>query len=139
VAIAGIGVTLTAITHENAWDAAASIAIGILLMGIGIVVNRETQSLLVGEAAATDVVETIREAIATTDGIAGVRELRTIHIGPDDLVIAAGVWVDPARTATAISSSIDAAERRVREITPFRTVINIEPRVRGAEHPQDDV
>jgi cation diffusion facilitator family transporter len=135
VAIAFVGVTLTTITHDGLWDAIASIAIGILLMAIGLVVNRETQSLLVGEAAAVDVVASIREAIATTDGIEGVRELRTIHIGPDDLVVAAGVWVDPASSATSISRSIDSAERRVREVAPFRTVISIEPRVRDRPVP----
>jgi cation diffusion facilitator family transporter len=130
VAVAAIGVTLTAMTNDAMWDALASIAIGFLLMAIGLVVNRETQSLLVGEAATVDVVATIRDAIATTGGIDGVRELRTIHIGPDDLVVAAGVWVDDGRSATAISRSIVEAERRVREVAPFRTVVSIEPRVR---------
>ena len=138
VAIAGVGVTLTTITGDGAWDAIASIAIGILLMAIGLVVNRETQSLLVGESATADVVATIRSAIATTDGIDGVRELRTIHIGPDDLVVAAGVWVDAARSATAISRSIEDAERRVRDVTPFRTVVSIEPRVRNGVAPASE-
>ena len=129
VAIAAVGVTLTTITHDRAWDAVASIAIGLLLMAIGLVVNRETQSLLVGEAADPVLVATIREAITTTEGIEGVRELRTIHVGPDDLVVAAGVWVDSASSATAISDSIGEAERRVRDVAPFRTVVSIEPRV----------
>jgi cation diffusion facilitator family transporter len=139
VAIAAVGVTVTTITNDSMWDALASIAIGILLMAIGLVVNRETQSLLVGEAAAVDVVATIRDAIATTEGIDGVRELRTIHIGPEDLVVAAGVWVDAASSATAISRSIDKAERRVREVAPFRTVVTIEPRVRESARAQPKV
>ena len=130
VTIAAIGVTLATITGQGTWDAIGSIAVGILLMAIGLVVNRETQSLLVGEAATAGVVASIRDAIASTDGIAGVRELRTIHVGPDDLVVAAGVWVDPASDATAISRAIEAAERSVREVAPFRTVVSIEPRVR---------
>jgi divalent metal cation (Fe/Co/Zn/Cd) transporter len=136
VAIAGAGVILTTITHDGVWDAIASIAIGILLMAIGLVVNRETQSLLVGESAAVDVVATIRDAIATTEGIEGVRELRTIHIGPEDLVVVAGVWVDAASSATAVSRSIDAAARRVRDVAPFRTVVSIEPRVREGADPK---
>ena len=135
VAIAAIGLGLTTITDDGTWDAIASIAIGILLMAIGLVVNRETQSLLVGEAAAVDVVAAIRDAIASTAGIDGVRELRTIHIGPDDLVVAAGVWVDASSSATAISRSLDNAERRVREVAPFRTVVVIEPRVRDRPGP----
>jgi len=138
VAIAAVGVTLTTITGDGAWDAIASIAIGILLMAIGLVVNRETQSLLVGEAAAADLVAAIWNAIATTDGIEGVRELRTIHIGPDDLVVAAGVWVDAGSSATAISRSIEDAERRVRDVTPFRTVVSIEPRVREPATPASE-
>jgi cation diffusion facilitator family transporter len=130
VAIAAIGVTLATITHQGMWDAIGSIAVGILLMAIGLVVNRETQSLLVGEAATAGVVASIRDAIASTEGIAGVRELRTIHVGPDDLVVAAGVWVDAASDATAISRAIQSAERRVRQVAPFRTVVSIEPRVR---------
>jgi cation diffusion facilitator family transporter len=137
VAVAAVGVTLSTITGDGAWDAIASIAIGILLMGIGLVVNRETQSLLVGESAAVDVVAAIRDAIATTDGIEGVHELRTIHIGPDDLVVAAGVWVAATNSATAISRSIEDAERRVHEVSPFRTVVSIEPRVRDAARPSE--
>jgi divalent metal cation (Fe/Co/Zn/Cd) transporter len=79
------------------------------------------------------VVAVIRGAIAGTEGIDGVRELRTIDVGPEDLVVVAGVWVDPRRSATAITRSIDEAERRVREVAPFRTVVSIEPRVRDTE------
>jgi cation diffusion facilitator family transporter len=135
VAIAALGLAVTTITNDGTWDALASIAIGLLLMAIGLVVNRETQSLLVGESAAADVVARIRDAIVTTQGIDGVRELRTIHLGPDDLVVAAGIWVDAASSASAISRSIDDAERRVREVTPFRTVVSIEPRVRDGAAP----
>jgi cation diffusion facilitator family transporter len=130
IAIAAVGVTLSAVTGDGAWDALASIGIGVLLMAIGLLVNRETQSLLVGESAAVEIVAAIRDAIASTDGVDGVRELRTIHIGPDDLVVAAGVWVDAGRSATAITRSIAQAERRVRAVAPFRTIVTIEPRVR---------
>jgi cation diffusion facilitator family transporter len=132
IAIAAAGVTLSAISGDGAWDALASIGIGILLMAIGLLVNRETQSLLVGESAAVEIVTAIRDAIASSNGIDGVRELRTIHIGPDDLVVVAGVWVDASRSASAISRSIDEAERRVRAVAPFRTIVTIEPRVRDA-------
>jgi cation diffusion facilitator family transporter len=133
VGIAAVGLTLTSVTGDGVWDALASIAIGILLMAIGLVVNRETQSLLVGEAAAVEIVAAIRDAIAGTEGIDGVRELRTIHIGPDDLIVAAGVWVDADQSATEISHSIDEAERRVRAVAPFRTVVTVEPRVRDSD------
>jgi cation diffusion facilitator family transporter len=129
IVIALAGVALATITGVEAWDAIASIAIGVLLMTIGLAVNRETQSLLVGESAVVEVVFLIREAIEGTDGVDALLELRTIHVGPDDLVIAAAIEVDPGVDATAITRSIVDAEARVREVTPFRTVIYIEPRL----------
>jgi cation diffusion facilitator family transporter len=131
IGIAFIGVALATLTGDGTWDAAASIAIGVLLMAIGTVVNRETESLLVGEAATTEVVGAIREAIANTAGIDQVVELRTIHVGPDNLVVAAGIVVDPALDATGVANAIVEAEARVRAAAPFRTVIYLEPRVRS--------
>jgi cation diffusion facilitator family transporter len=129
IGIALLGVTLATVTGQGVWDAGASIAIGVLLMSIGLIVNRETQSLLVGESATVEVVAAIRQAIATTDGIEGVVDLRTIHVGPDDLVVAAGITVDASRNATDIAQAILDAEERVRGVAPFRTVMYLEPRV----------
>jgi cation diffusion facilitator family transporter len=133
IAIAFGGVALTTITGDGFWDGVASIAIGILLMAIGLVVNRETQSLLLGESATDEVVAAIGAAIASTPGIGGVVDLRTIHIGPDDLVIAVGVIVDPAADAIRIARSIAEAKARIRAAVPFRTVVSIEPRLPASE------
>ena len=135
ISIAAIGVGLATITGVVVWDAIASIAIGLLLMAIGLVVNRETQSLLLGESATAEVEKRIRDAIATTAGIDGVVNLRTIHLGPDDLVIAAAITVDGATDATAIAKSIVDAEASVRAAIPFRTVIYLEPRVELSDAP----
>jgi divalent metal cation (Fe/Co/Zn/Cd) transporter len=129
IGIAFAGVALTTITGDGLWDALASIAIGALLMAIGLVVNRETQSLLLGESASDEIVARIRTAIATTPGVDGVVDLRTIHLGPDDLVVATGIVVDPGADAAGIARSIVEAKRRTRETVPFRTVIYIEPHV----------
>ena len=136
IGIALLGVTLATVTGDGAWDAGASVAIGILLMSIGLIVNRETQSLLVGESATVEVVAAIRQAIGVTEGIEAVVDLRTIHVGPDDLVVAAGIVVDASRNATEIARAVIDAEARVRSVTPFRTVMYLEPRVReSSEQP----
>ena len=129
IGIAAIGVTLAAVTGDGVWDAMASIAIGFLLMAIGLVVNRETQSLLVGESASADVVASIRHAIGVSPGVKAIVDLRTIHVGPDDLVVAAGIKVDPAWDAAAIAGTIVGAKARIRAAVPFRTVIYLEPLV----------
>ena len=132
ICIALLGVSVATVTGESAWDAVAAIAIGVLLMTIGLVVNRETQSLLIGESAAVEVVTAIRRAIASTDGVEAVVDLRTIHVGPDDLVVAAGIMVDPSETAIGINRAIVDAKARVRRVAPFRTVVYLEPRAREA-------
>jgi cation diffusion facilitator family transporter len=138
ICIALTGVILATLTGESAWDALAAIAIGLLLMAIGLIVNRETQSLLIGESAAVEVVAAIRQAIANTEGIRGVVDLRTIHVGPDDLVIAAGIEVDPSESASGIAQAIVEAEARVRRVAPFRTVMYLEPRVSKPSRARDD-
>ena len=137
ICIALVGVTLATLTGQRWWDAIAAIAIGGLLMSIGLVVNRETQSLLVGESASVEIVDAIRRAIASTDGVRAVVDLRTIHVGPDDLVIAARIVVGPSESATAITRAVTEAEARARRAAPFRTVIYIEPRLRGGSAPPD--
>ena len=129
IGIALVGVGLTTVTGDGAWDSIASIAIGFLLMAIGLLVNRETQSLLVGESATTEVVAAIRSEIARTPGVEGVVDLRTIHIGPDDLVVAARIAFDPTLTAADIVQAIIDAEARVRDVAPLRTLIYLEPRL----------
>jgi cation diffusion facilitator family transporter len=129
IAIAALGVGLATITSAGVWDAIASIAIGVLLMAIGLVVNRETQSLLLGESATPEVQASIGAAITGTPGINGVIDLRTIHLGPDDLVVAAGIVVDAAIDAAAIARAIVDAEASVRAALTFRTVIYLEPRL----------
>ena len=129
IVIAAAGVVLATITRAVVWDALASIAIGLLLMAIGFVVNRETQSLLLGESATREVEASIHDAIATTPGIEAVVNLRTIHLGPDDLVVAAGIVVPAETNAAMIAGAIEEAEARVRAVVPFRTVIYLEPQV----------
>ena len=127
IAIAAVGVGLATITGAAVWDAISSIAIGLLLMAIGLVVNRETQSLLLGESATPEIEATIRDSIIGTPGIDGVVNLRTIHLGPDDLVVAAAIVVDAAFDGAALARAIVDAERRVRAALTFRTVIYLEP------------
>ncbi len=129
IVIAFVGVALSTMTGNVIWDAIASISIGVLLMAIGLIVNRETQSLLLGESAAPEVVTAIERAIATTPGIKDVVDLRTIHLGPEDLVVAAGIVVGRVMDGAELARTIVTAESRVRDVVPFRTVIYLEPRL----------
>jgi cation diffusion facilitator family transporter len=130
IAIAAVGVGLAYLTGQGAWDAIASIGIGLLLMAIGLVVNRETQSLLLGESASAEVEATIRAAIEATDGITGLTQLRTIHLGPDDLVVAGRIAVERESDAQAIDHAIGEAEARiVADVDIPRVTVYLEARI----------
>jgi len=136
-ALFGVGMTLA--TGNGLWDALGTALIGSLLVAVAIVLSIEMKSLLVGEGATTEQDLAIRAAL---DGGAGspverVIHLRTLHLGPEELLVCAKLAVGRAEFAYQIAGAIDAAEQRVREAVPeLRLVIYLEPDIdRGASDP----
>ena len=127
--LAAVGVSMTLATHDGRWDALGSAAIGLLLVTIAAILAVETTSLLVGEAAEPVDVAAIGAALVGP-GIASVIHLRTVHLGPDELLVAAKVEVTARETAEEIATAIDAAEARVRAAVPLAQVIYLEPDLR---------
>jgi cation diffusion facilitator family transporter len=127
--LALFGVGLTLLTGDGRWDAVGTAGIGILLVTIAVVLAIETTSLLLGESATDEHVATIREALVG-EGVPSVIHLRTMHLGPDELLVAAKIEVAAATTAAHVAEAIDAAERRVRAAVPIARVIYLEPDVR---------
>ena len=126
---ATVGVVMTLATHDGRWDAVGSGAIGLLLVAIAAILAVETTSLLVGESADPADLVAIRAALVGP-GIASVIHLRTVHLGPEELLVAAKVEVRDSQTAGEIAAAIDAAERRVRSAVPLTTLIYLEPDLR---------
>lgn len=122
-----IAVTLTTVTGDARWDGAGSIAIGLLLGCVAVVFAIEMKSLLVGESASPQVQRAIVTALEEEPLIQRVIHLRTLHVGPDSLLVAAKVAVLPGELAGAIVAGIDAAERRIRAEVPIATLIFLEP------------
>jgi cation diffusion facilitator family transporter len=125
------GVSMTLATHDGRWDAVGSAAIGLLLVVIAVVLAYEMNSLLLGESAAPAEHAAI-EAALVGPGVASVIHLRTLHLGPDDILVAAKVEMDAAATAVDIAEGIDAAEARIRAAVPLATRIYLEPDIRRA-------
>jgi cation diffusion facilitator family transporter len=121
------GVALSVLTGNGRWDGAGSVAIGILLATAAAILAVETKSLLIGESASADMQRLIVNAIEDGPEVPRVIHLRTVHIGPDSLVVAAKIAVRPDDTATRIVAGIDAAEKRVRAAVPIATTIYLEP------------
>jgi divalent metal cation (Fe/Co/Zn/Cd) transporter len=121
-----IGVGMTLITENGYWDVAGTAMIGLLLVIIAVTLAIEMSSLLVGEGASENAVEAIAAALAG-DGSDRVIHLRTLYVGPEELLVAAKIGVEPTASGESIAEAINAAERRVREAVPEAKVIYIEP------------
>ncbi len=124
-----LGVSLTIITHNGVWDGLGSLVIGVLLCVVAVVLAIETKSLLLGESAVPGTVENIDRTLAAQPGIDRVIHLRTMHLGPDQLLIGAKIAVAPGQTVAEVSLTIDAAEAALREQLHLETVIYLEPDV----------
>jgi cation diffusion facilitator family transporter len=128
LSLALVGVTAAEVTGNSRWDALGSIGIGILLGVIAIVLATEMKSLLIGESASGNLEDAIRSAMVDGSEVQRVIHLRTLHLGPEELLVAAKVEID-APSVTDLARAIDAAEVRVRAAVPIARVIYLEPDV----------
>jgi cation diffusion facilitator family transporter len=122
-----VGVTLAAVTHNPRFDAMGSIAIGLLLGVIAVVLGREMRSLLIGEAAGGGDLKAIRDGLTGTEGVRRLIHLRTMHLGPDELLVAAKLELDSAFTFDQVCAALNSAEARVREAVPAARLVYLEP------------
>jgi cation diffusion facilitator family transporter len=133
--LALLGISTAAITGDSRWDAYGTIAIGVLLVVIATVLVFEMKSLLIGESAVAPMRKTIVEAIAGTENVDAVLHMRTEHIGPDELLVAAKVQLTPGLDTAGVAAAINRAEQRVREAITIECIIYLEPDVFDPKHP----
>jgi cation diffusion facilitator family transporter len=120
------GVGLTSLTDEPVWDGIGTCAIGGLLVSVAVVLVVETKSLLLGEAAAPADLALI-EAGLVGPGVDRIIHLRTMHLGPDELLVGAKLAMPAGATLAQVAAAIDDAESRVRDAVPAARVIYLEP------------
>ena len=125
--LALFGVGLTLYTGDGIFDGIGTAAIGVLLVAVAVVLAVEMKSLLIGESATDEVVSAISEAILSGTEVSRIIHLRTVHLGPEELLVAAKIAVRHDDTAAVISRNIDAVESRVRSAVGIARVIYLEP------------
>ena len=125
-----LGVGLTAITHNPIWDAIGTVAIGGLLIAVAVILGIETSSLLVGEGANADDTTKIRKAIEGTNGVESVIHMKTLYLGPEELMVGAKIAVAAGVSSTDIAKTINAAEAEIRGRVPAARVIYLEPDIK---------
>lgn len=121
------GVGLTVLTGDPIWDAIGTLAIGALLVLVAVILGAETSSLLVGEGATADDTEKIESALGSTRGVNSIIHMKTLYLGPEELMVAAKIAVDVDITGKDIAAIIDDAEARIRAEVPTARVIYLEP------------
>ncbi len=124
-----LGVGLTAITHNSVFDAIGTLLIGSLLIVVAIVLGIETKSLLVGEGASDEDIAAIERAVLDGDEVERIIHMKTLYLGPDELMVATKVAVAGDDRLADVASAIDVVEARIREAVPIARVIYIEPDV----------
>jgi cation diffusion facilitator family transporter len=125
--LALLGVVLSVTTGDPVWDAIGTLAIGVLLGIVAVILAVEMKSLLIGESASRDTVAKIRSALVDGQAVTRVIHLRTLHLGPEELLVAAKLAMPPGLTLPVIARAIDEAEARVRAIEPHARVMYLEP------------
>ncbi len=135
LALALIGVTLAKVTGNARFDALGSLSIGVLLCVIAIVLAVEMKGLLIGEAA--DPIEQDRIVAALTEAPTVLRliHLRTEHLGPDEILVAAKLDFDHDLTMAQLAVAIDDVEARVRAVVPGVTLMYLEPDIARSAAP----
>ena len=131
IALAALG--LTVVTDNSVWDGVGSVLIGLLLGAISVVLATEMKSLLIGESATEADIEAITAAIRGAEHVRGLIHLRTQHLGPEELLVAAKVDFDPTLSFADLARTIDAVEVDIRAAVPMARVIYLEPDVARAE------
>jgi len=132
------GVGMTIITHNPFFDALGTLMIGALLIVVAFVLGMETKSLLVGEGATPEDFDKIVRAIEKGPEVDKLIHIKTLYVGPDELLVAAKVGVPQDKLLADVASDINAVEKRIREAVPAARIVYLEPdvfRAPGVEQP----
>jgi cation diffusion facilitator family transporter len=125
--LAFLGVVLTVLTGNGVFDGVGTVAIGVLLVAVALVLGVEVKSLLVGEGASRADLAAIRAAVLDGPEVIRIIHMRTLYLGPDELMVGMKIAVPPASRAAEVAVAIDMVERRVRAAVPIARVLYVEP------------
>jgi cation diffusion facilitator family transporter len=125
--VALLGVGLSVVSGNAIFDGAATLCIGVLLVTIAVLLARETTSLLIGEAAVPEQINKIVAELQSAPGVERVIHLRTVHLGPEEILVAGKIAVSGDADGEDIAATINEAEARIRHALPEARIIYLEP------------
>lgn len=127
LALALVAVVITFITGDSRVDAVGSIVIGVLLCCIGLVLARDTKSLLIGEGITPAMKAQVVKIVEGVPGVESVRQLLSLHIGPSNILLALKVRFASTFSLADVERTTNELEARVREDIPEMKRIFVEP------------
>lgn len=127
IVLAAVGVTLHAVTDQGFWDGAASVAIGLLLIGVAYALGRQNKAFLIGQSVSDELLDGIRDEIAGAPGVDEVVEVLTMRLAPDEVLVAARVDLDDTASGSDLEEHADEVDRRVRDRFPEVRHIFLDP------------
>jgi cation diffusion facilitator family transporter len=130
------GVGLTLITGNGYFDVIGTGMIGLLLVAVAITLAVETKSLLLGEAASPAAVTRIEQALTGTNGVERIIHMKTLHLGPEEVLVAAKIAVGSTSSAAEVADIIDEAEMQIRAVEPVVTSLYLEPDIYDGDYVQ---
>ena len=127
IVLAATGITLHHLTGQGFWDGAASVAIGLLLVGVAYALGQQNKRALIGEALPESTQEAIRRTIVESPGIDSLVELLTMRMSPEEVLVAARVDLDDNATVDELERAAEEVERRLREAHPEVRHVFLDP------------
>ena len=125
-ALFGVGMTL--LTKNPIFDVLGTGLIGVLLICVAVFLAVEMKSLLIGESATPEHQRAIAAAITASEGVNGIIHMKTLHLGPEEVLVGVKIAVPANASAELVSVAIDEAERNARNAAPdLRLVMYVEP------------
>lgn len=135
-AMAGLVIALSAVvtasvTDNPVWDGWGTLVIGLLLFAIAAILAREMKSLLIGEGLTNAAQQTVIDLIEQHEHVAELLELRSQHMGPETVLIAANIRFDAGLDQPGLAAAIDDIEARLRSMLPHKLFVYLEPDLHG--------
>lgn len=125
--VAFIGIWLTHRTGNSVYDGAASIVVGVALGSVAFVLGRDTKSLLVGRSMNEREEAIVRKIVSEHRDVSELVHLRTMHMGPHEVIAAIKVRFDGRLDVRRLETTINEIEAELRSALPQLRRIYIEP------------
>lgn len=118
LAIAALGIVLGQVFDKPYFDPAASVLIGLLLVGAAFTLARETGALLVGESIGADATRKVRGVFEQDPAIESVSALQSMQLGPDEVLLTAAVQFRRGMRIDEVEAAIERLENAVTALYP---------------------